>query len=225
MDLGTDFDILRLSPEHRADKFSLGAQELQPLKSFIQKNALDYQNANVAVTYVAVVPAAETGQAQRVVGFITLTCSEIDLGDSYPLEDCAHANRYSTMPALKIARLAVDKSYGKQGIGKCLMDLALAIAIDQVGPLVGCRFLVTDAKQGAVSFYKDRHGFTLLDTEDNRARNEPVMFVDLNKIAADETLADQEINPETVAVQSVQVAMEDAFQFENVKDIPQSPAA
>lgn len=47
-------------------------------------------------------------------------------------------------------------------------------------PHVRCQFLVTDAKQPAVAFY-EKMGFTLLDTNDNRERENTVMFIDLLK--------------------------------------------
>ena len=58
------------------------------------------------------------------------------------------------------------------------MSHALSIAIEQIAPVVGCRFIIADAKQQAVSFYK-KQGFTLQDTEDNKHREEPIIFFDL----------------------------------------------
>jgi len=119
---------------------------------------------------------------KRVIGYVTLTCSEIDLGGSYPLEDCEAANRYDSMSALKVARLATHRDYLGNQIGKTLMEFAIALAVHQVAQFVGCRFLVTDSKAGSVGFYRDKLGFTLLDTEENRGRDHPVMFLDLNKL-------------------------------------------
>jgi hypothetical protein len=44
---------------------------------------------------------------------------------------------------------------------------------------------MVDSKKPAVPFY-ERCGFTLLDTAANRSRDEPVMFVDLNKVASND---------------------------------------
>lgn len=63
------------------------------------------------------------------------------------------------------------------------MDLTVALAADHIGNSVGCRFLIADAKASAIRFYEVQ-GFTLLDTEENRNRTEPVMFLDLNKLHA-----------------------------------------
>ena len=89
---------------------------------------------------------------------------------------------------MKISRLLVDSRYRRQGdrwadearLGEALVQFALGLAVEQVCPAVGCRFVVVDAKSDAVGFYR-KMGFTLLDTQANRARPEPVMFVDLHK--------------------------------------------
>lgn len=171
------FDIARLSADHILNKFSTGDVKFAPLKAFLIKQAFDYKAAMVATTYVVIAP-----NSSRVIGYITLTCSEIELGNGYTIEDCPHVNRYPTMPALKIARLAVDKAYRGQRIGEALVDLAIAIALEEIAPQAGCRFVVTDAKQEAIAFYL-RQGFTFLDSEDNRAKENPVMFMDLKTLA------------------------------------------
>jgi len=88
---------------------------------------------------------------------------------------------YEHCPAVKIARLAVDSRFSKRGIGKLLVEFSLGIVLDEVCPRVGCRFVVADAKKDAVEYYADKCGFTLLDTDENRARDAPIMFVDLLK--------------------------------------------
>ena len=90
------------------------------------------------------------------------------------------AYRYRHFPAVKIARLAVDKNVRNNGLGKVLIDLALGIAKDRISSAVGCRFLVVDSKQDAVEFYQKR-GFTLLGTQNNLTRSDPILFIDLNK--------------------------------------------
>jgi len=54
--------------------------------------------------------------------------------------------------------MAVDKSMRGQGLGSQLVDFAIAISVS-ISEHVGCRLLVTDAKQSAVKFY-EKAGFT-----------------------------------------------------------------
>jgi predicted N-acetyltransferase YhbS len=83
---------------------------------------------------------------------------------------------------VKIARLAVDTSLRGQGIGAALVDFSLGVIKTQICPWVGCRFVVVDSKKTAVSFYSDECGFTILDTEENRKLDSPILFMDLYKI-------------------------------------------
>lgn len=47
---------------------------------------------------------------------------EIDLQNEYDLTDCNYANNYEFLPAVKIARLAVDKQYKNNGVGSTLIN-------------------------------------------------------------------------------------------------------
>ena len=78
--------------------------------------AEQFQQSSIAQTYVAI-----TGD-KRVIGFVTLTCSEIDLQNGYDVADCSQANGYEFLPAVKIARLAVDTRYRGCGIGSILLN-------------------------------------------------------------------------------------------------------
>lgn len=155
---------------------SFGDAAFTPLKTFLQKHALNYERLNLARTY-----AAFAGVRQKVVGYVTLVCGEVatDEGDSCLVDGLDY--RYPRYPAVKIARLAVDQSVQGRGLGRHLVELALGVTKREVCPLVGCRFVMVDSKKNAVKFY-ERCGFTILETRTNRSRPEPVMFVDLSKI-------------------------------------------
>jgi ribosomal protein S18 acetylase RimI-like enzyme len=175
MELEKDYIIRLISDGDNVKKFSAGDKNYLPLKTFLQKQAVDFQKALVAQTYVA---ALLTG---KIIGYITLTCSEIDLRNGYDVNDCPKANEYDSLPALKIARLAVDSKFRGEGIGQALVDTAISITVTYISPQVGCRFLITDSKKQAVGFY-EKYGFTFLDTDDNRVNDNPVMFIDLTKL-------------------------------------------
>lgn len=117
----------------------------------------------------------------RAVGYVTLVCGEVVAQDDRPLVEPEVEYRYPSYPAVKIARLAVDRRYQGRGLGRQLVEFSLGLMKDLICPTVGCRFAVVDSKQASVDFY-ERCGFTMLDTEDNRERSQPVMFIDLHKI-------------------------------------------
>ncbi len=167
--------VRKLETTDSIQSFKTGNQSFLPLKTFLKKQAKQFQQSNLAQTYVAVT------SDKVVIGYITLTCSEIDLKDGYELSDCTSANNYEFLPAVKIARLAVDSRYRKNGIGINLLEYAVAIIKDKVAENVGCRFIVTDAKTEAIDFYKNQ-GFTLLNSEDNQTIEHHLMFMDLTPL-------------------------------------------
>ena len=167
--------IRAIEQNDHVNAFSTGNAEHLPLKNFLRNQAIEFHFSNIVKTYVAV------DDQNRVWGYTSLMCSDIELEDGYELEDCDGANCYETLPAVKIARLAVDSKLRGKGLGRNLIEFSIAIAKDMIMPHAGCRFLVVDAKQDAVSFYRDKIGFTLLDTEGNENTEHPVMFIDLQK--------------------------------------------
>jgi GNAT superfamily N-acetyltransferase len=171
-----DLDIRLIEAGDRLTGMSLGDQAFTPLKTFLQKHALEYERQSLARTY-----AAFQVEPRKVLGYITLVCGEVvtNAGDACLIAGVDY--RYKHYPAVKIARLAVDQSVQHGGLGKHLVDLALGVAKREISPSVGCRFVMVDSKKNSVKFY-ERCGFTMLDTPSNRARNEPVMYVDLSKV-------------------------------------------
>jgi ribosomal protein S18 acetylase RimI-like enzyme len=77
--------------------------------------------------------------------------------------------------------MAIDTELQRSGWGRRLCEWAIALVKEQVSRHIGCRVLVTDAKKSAVGFY-EKLGFTLLDTEPNRASPHPLMFINLTKL-------------------------------------------
>lgn len=179
MELFTDYTIRHIQKSDNTSSFKTGNKSFLPLKNFLKNQALDFQKSMVAQTYVAKkINNVGKEDAAGILGFITLTCSEVDLRNGYTIEDCHYANSYDSLPAIKIARLAVDSRHKGNKIGQSLVDLAIAMAVEVISNQIGCRFIITDSKKEAVEFYK-KMGFTLLDTKDNENAENPIMFMDL----------------------------------------------
>lgn len=170
--------VRAIRPDDQFNALSLGDASLTPLKSFLRKNALAYERCSVARTKVLVANEHSDGGG-RVWGYVTLTASEVITTDqNVPLEEWPRGH---SVPSIKLARMAIDKDLQGQGWGTRLLDFVIALLNNHVAPHVGCRLLITDAKKTAVKFYEKR-GFTMLDTEENKARENPVMFVLLSKL-------------------------------------------
>lgn len=165
--------IRQIKPGDRLSGLSLGHKDFVPLKIFLKRDAIKFHDSNLAKTYGAFL----SGKPDDAVGYITLVCGEVATEDVAARDDTHFT--YKHFPALKIARLAVNADLRGSGLGRRLTELALGIAKNEICPRVGCRFVTLDAKQASIDFYK-KVGFHLLDTEDNRKRDHPVMFFDLN---------------------------------------------
>jgi ribosomal protein S18 acetylase RimI-like enzyme len=147
------------------------------LAFYLKRNARTHHDESIGRTFVAVEERAPV--PRPIIGYITLLNSEVRneltkveaVGDGYSFQ----------WPAVKIARLAVDERWRGLGLGKDLVSFCVARVLRELMPVSGCRFLTVDANRPAVAFY-EKMGFTLVDTEDNRASPTPVMFLDLHKL-------------------------------------------
>jgi GNAT superfamily N-acetyltransferase len=92
------------------------------------------------------------------------------------------AYRYDYQPALRTARLAVEDTAQGNGLGRTLVELVIDIALNQIQPMAGCRFIILDAKQKSVAFYA-KLGFRPLDVASNLDKETPLMFLDLKHLA------------------------------------------
>lgn len=171
-----DFEVSLLEAGDSVAGLQLGDAVFTPLKTYLKKYAKLHQNRSLARTYVI------KADAGRVSAYITLICGEVVAGDGQqeaPALDPDAQYTYRQYPAIKIARLAVDERARGQGVGKYLVLLAIGISKAIICPAVGCRFVMVDAKRDSVAFYRDKCSFRLLETDENKARDEPVMFFDL----------------------------------------------
>lgn len=89
----------------------------------------------------------------NLIGFVTLCTASIHFCD---LPKNIKLPRYP-IPAIKIARLAVDKKYQGKGYGKELLGFSLE-KIAALAEFIGVKFVMVDAKEESRSFY-ERFGF------------------------------------------------------------------
>lgn len=126
--------------------FSCG---IESLDRYLQRHALDNAADGVSVTYVE-------DSGSRVRGFVTLAGTTVTASE---FGACA-LPRYR-LPALLVARLAVDSIAQGEGVGWSLMRFAFEEAIT-VYSRTGCVGVVVDAKPGAAGFYQ-RLGFSPIE--------------------------------------------------------------
>lgn len=129
---------------------------------------------HIGATYVAV-------DNVGIVGFATVAAAQIEIED-LPKSSVKKLPRYP-LPALRLARLAVDRSAQGRGVGKLLLNAVFLIA-QEMAESVGCVGVVVDAKPDAASFY-ERYGFEPFDVVDGKLNERPApmpMFLPLGSI-------------------------------------------
>jgi len=171
--LTADLELRLLAPDDGVKKASHGEEIYFPLRVFLANDAKKHHARHVSKTYVF------ADAKKRVIAYITITCSQVLLDEGATPEDVKKV--HFPFPAVKIAKLMVDSDIRKNGLGMKLVKLAVAVAIDKIMPNVGCRFVTVDAHRSAIDFYK-ACGFVMLDTDENRQSQDPLMFYDLGKV-------------------------------------------
>lgn len=146
-----------------------------PLKIFLKKTALNFHQYDIAKTYVLTNDYSKSG---RVWGYVTLMSSEIVLNEHQKPREISALARYEAFPAIKVARLAIDKIIQGNGYDRMIIEWCSTLVRRKVMPHVGCRFLVVDAKRDSVNFYK-KLGFELLHTTSNDLDENPFLFFDI----------------------------------------------
>jgi ribosomal protein S18 acetylase RimI-like enzyme len=126
--------------------------------NYLLNDALRSQNDHIALTWIFTERSTDkvAGYMSLIMDAIKLSFSEKELhGLNYP---------FRTIPAMKIAKLAVDRSFSDKykGIGTYMIDSAERFALACNIEYCACRFLTVDADiehdEGVLAFYQ-KNGF------------------------------------------------------------------
>jgi GNAT superfamily N-acetyltransferase len=172
------FELRELSPADGCNALRLGDPVFSPLKIFLRKEAKKLHQEHLARTFV-LVSRGET----KVLAYITTLCTHVAVEQFDEYEAVPGGFRYKDYPAIKLARLAVDASLKRQGIGSQLVDFVIGLIADHVMPHTGCRFLVVDSKPESASFYTAK-GFVPIGVNNDGENVTTTMFIDLKRVLA-----------------------------------------
>jgi len=134
--------IEKLRRDHPVEDFDCGRE---PLNRYLARFAWQNQQADAAQTYVGLVGDA-------VVGYYTLTVGGVTHEEA-PARLTKGLARYP-VPIMLLARMAVDRRWQGQGVGKALLKNALERTL-QAAHIAGIRAFAVHAKdEQARSFYE-----------------------------------------------------------------------
>src|SRR5438093_94258 len=150
----SDWTVERLEKSHERGEFSCGQPSLD---TFIRNLVSQYEKRKLGRTYVAVRP-----NEKRVYGYYTLASSSIFF--EHVPEKFAKKLPKHPVPVILLARLAVDQSVQKQGLGELLLKDALARCL-QLATQLGIHAVEVEAIDSHAKDFYEKHGFISLNDD------------------------------------------------------------
>ncbi len=144
--------IERLTRAHAVDGFDCGKE---PLNRFLQRYALQNQQAGASQTYVGLVE-------NEFVGYYTLAFGAVEHAEA-PARIGKGLARHP-IPLMVLARLAVSTRWQGHGVGSALLkDVVLRTL--QAAEIAGLRALAVHAKDDEARAFYERYGFIPAPTD------------------------------------------------------------
>lgn len=134
---------------HEREAFDCGEPALD---AYLRERAGQHQRDGIATTHVL----ADDRTPARILGYCSLAAAQLNLADLREA-DRSRLPRYP-VPAVRIGRLAVDKTAQGRGIGRLLLGNATNGALTLRGQLGG-RVLIVDALHERAAAFYSLHGF------------------------------------------------------------------
>lgn len=134
-----------LTPKHVSDAFDCGKP---PLNQWLQRRALANQRSGASRTWVI-------HDNQRTVAYYASATASIIRA---AVTSRAGRNQPEDVPAIRLARLAVDRGYAGRGLGAELLRHFVLKALEVVD-LVGARLLLVHAQDAQVRRFYLHYGF------------------------------------------------------------------
>nr|WP_284502108.1 GNAT family N-acetyltransferase [Clostridium tertium] len=134
------------------------------INHFLKNEALEEQNQGLNTTFLLF-------NEDVLVGFVSLCNDSIRLAMEEKQEDSVP---YANIPALKIARLAIDKRFQGTSLGELLIRFAVTVAI-KIRSFSGVKFLTVDCYEHRLTYYRDKVGFKInVNQAPNRQPDNPL---------------------------------------------------
>jgi len=144
--------VEKLRADHQVEGFDCGREELN---RYLLRYAWQNQQAGAAQTYVGVV-------GESVVGYYSLAVGQATREEAP--ERLTKGLARHPVPIMLLARLAVDRRWQGQGIGKALLGDALRRTL-QAADIAGIRAFAVHAKDEAARNFYQRFDFVPSPTD------------------------------------------------------------
>ncbi len=167
--------IRRLDPNIARPKLNCGDSDLD---EFFSKDSIESDKQLLSVTYLVL------GEKDEKLAFLSLSNDSIKK-EILPrstfqriTRPLPRQKRYSSMPAVKLGRLATKKEFQGLGIGTDILYFLKFWFTN--GNKTGCKFILVDAynNDNTINFYK-KNGFDFLIAKEDKEQHTRLMYFDL----------------------------------------------
>ena len=161
---------LRLLPIHEVESIGRFSNEHDEYNVFLYEDARNYEKLNISRTHLLI-----DSHNDWILAYMSLVADSIQLTRSEKEIIELGLVPFSTFPALKIGKLAVDYMAKEEyrGIGSLMIQLARGFTSNLNGNGIACRFLTIDAdienSPGVTEFYF-KNGFVPNERMSNKNR-------------------------------------------------------
>lgn len=147
--ISESYIISKLSSDFDVSNFSCGFHQLD---FYLKKYAKLNQDINVGQTYIL-----HSENSNQVIGYYTISAANVTKTDLPVIERITKELPRYPIPCILIGKLAVDKKFTKQGLGKILLTDALK-RVKFLSNELGCFAIIVDSLEHSSSFY-EKYGF------------------------------------------------------------------
>lgn len=178
-----------IAPQALLFDFDCGNEDLN---SFYKNDLWHHEEELITKSYVFSPEGASFMEAEPPAAFISF-CNDAVLKARFAkgewkkiVKEIPFRKRYSSLPAVKIARLGVQERYKRRGVGSALLNITKLLFL--TNNRTGCRFITVDAynTEEAVGMYQKNHfAFITGADKENETR---IMYYDLAR-SLDQTSA------------------------------------
>jgi hypothetical protein len=157
------FVIEKLNPAHRIGDFN--GDNVNEYTLFLKQDALKHQENHISNTFVLV-----ERDGLVIAAYISLIADAVTLQDEERARLLLPEISFETLPALKIAKLAVAGDLGRtyNRLGSLMIDFSRSVADQCNERLIACRVLTADADieyDKNLPLFYEKNGFTALHSK------------------------------------------------------------
>jgi len=169
-DINEIIERLRLLPINEVESISRFSNEYDEYNIFLHEEARNYEKFNISRTHLLIDLSND-----RIFAYMSLVADSIQLTKSEKELTELGLIPFSTFPAMKIGKLAVDCKAKEEfrGIGTLMIQLARGFTSNLNNNGIACRFLTIDAdvenNPGVTEFYY-KNGFVPNERMGNKNR-------------------------------------------------------